>query len=251
VKKGFAAIVLYARAPSRGAVKTRLIPLLGAAGAEALHRALLTDSLRLLRSAARASGAIPYLSFSEPWRVSRRGPDAGLARAAAGIARLPQTSGALGRRMRTTLRELLRRGHDRVIILGSDAPTLPPERITRALQYLNAGSEVVLGPARDGGYYLIGARRIIPGMFTGIPWGTSRVLERTRRVLRSRGVAHRLLPPWYDIDRPADLRRARRHLATTRARGARRPPSDPRPFAARRTASFLRGLGGRPRAVGS
>jgi hypothetical protein len=236
-------------------VKTRFIPALGAGGAAALHRALLADSLRLLKSAAPAAGATAYLSFSEPWRAPRRGPGAAIARAAAGIARLPQTNGDLGRRMRATLRRLLRRGHDRVVIIGSDAPTLPPAWIARAFHLLEAGSEVVLGPARDGGYYLLGARRLVPGMFSGIPWGTGGVLESTRRALRSRGVTHHLLPAWYDIDRPADLRRARGQLLGSKSRGAGRHAAGARPFAARRTAALLRrlsrpesGRGGRPSA---
>ncbi len=236
------AIVLYARVPRPGAVKTRFIPLLGAGGAADLHRALLADSLRLIRRAATAAGATPYLSFSGAWRVPRRGPDGAIARAAAGIARLPQTGGDLGRRMRATLLLLLERGHDRVVIIGSDAPTLPPAWIARAFRHLADGSDVVLGPARDGGYYLLGARRVVPGMFRGIPWGTGRVLEITRGILDARGVAHRLLPPWHDIDRPADLHRARQRLPGARPRRALPRRAGASPFAARHTAAFLRRL---------
>ncbi|HEU4403132.1 MAG TPA: TIGR04282 family arsenosugar biosynthesis glycosyltransferase [Candidatus Polarisedimenticolia bacterium] len=226
------ALVLYARAPHEGAVKTRLIPWLDPEEALELHLAMLEDSLRLLRLAAARSGAAPFLSPSEPWEMSESGPGAGLAAAAAGLTRLPQEAGDLGVRLDATLSGLLKRGHAGVAIFGSDSPTLPPERPGEALSLLAGGAEAVLGPAEDGGFYLIAARRVVPGMLEGITWGGAAVLQQTIGALARAGVRPALLPDWYDVDRPADLERLLRDLRS------------PGRFVPERTAAFVSALEG-------
>jgi hypothetical protein len=223
------ALVLYARAPRRGAVKTRMVPPLDPDEALALHLALLEDSLALLRRATRRTGARPFVSFSEAWEPPGPGIPASLPRALEGIARLPQAGGDLGARLLATFGELLARGHPHVVILGSDTPTLPGERLDAALDLLRHGRDVVLGPAEDGGYYLIGAGRALPEIFQGIAWGTDKVMRQTLARLERAGARAALLPPWHDVDRPGDLERLRRELDAS-------PPAEPRP---RRTASWL------------
>ncbi len=221
--------MLYARAPRLGAVKTRLTPWLGRKEALALHLALLEDSLRLLRFAAAASGARPFLATSEPWAPGTGRGRRSLVRAASGLARIPQSRGDLGVRLQGTFRDLLERGHDRVVIFGSDSPTLPPAYLEEAVARLS-DRDIVLGPAEDGGFYLIGARRVVPGMLAGVPWGTSRVLQEALRLIERGGLHAFVLPRWYDVDLPEDLRRIRADLR--RAGGV--PPE--------RTAAFLEKL---------
>lgn len=224
------ALVLYARVPRPGAVKTRLCPWLSPAEALALHLALLEDSVRLLRSAAGDSDALPLIAFSEAWEPEESGPHASLARAAAGLPRLPQSGADLGERLEGTFRALLARAHRGVVIFGADSPTLPPAILASAVAALREGSQMVLGPAEDGGFYLIGSRRDPQGLLRGIRWGTGSVLRRTLQAIDRAGVRAALLPEWYDIDRPADLARARADLAR------------PRRFLPERTAAFIEGL---------
>jgi hypothetical protein len=204
--------VLYARVPVAGRVKTRFLPSLGAAGAAALHRALLLDSLELVAVAARRRGARPVIAWSEPWHPAADGPEAPIARAAAGFEELPQAAGDLGARLGDTLARLLVPGRGPAVILGSDSPTLPDGRIGEALEALR-DHDLVLGPAEDGGYYLIGARRPLPGMFAVVGWGGPGALRDTRAGAERAGGTVALLRPWYDIDRPADLERLRRDAA--------------------------------------
>ena len=202
------ALVLYARVPRIGGVKTRMTPWLSAGEALRLHLALLEDSLALLREGAAGAGAIPFLAFSEPWDPGSAEGFEGLASAAAGLARLPQIGTDLGERLRDSFATLAARGHRHAVVIGSDSPTVPPEFLASAFAALRR-ADVVLGPAADGGYYLIGAALPAPEMLTGIPWGTDRVLDSTLAALARAGVRVSLLPRWHDVDVPADLDRLR------------------------------------------
>jgi len=189
-----------------------MVPWLSEAEALRLHIALVEDSLRLLRATAAESGAVPFVSFSETRSAGRRTAP-GIARAAAGMERIAQRGADLGARLLGTFRSLRARGFRRVVVIGSDSPTLPPAVLDQAFAALRQGGEVVLGPAEDGGYYLVGSTRVLPEMFEGIPWGTDRVLRATLQGLHRSGVRAVILPRWYDVDRPADLETARRDLA--------------------------------------
>lgn len=173
------------------------------------------------------------MSFSEARGPAKR-TEAGssIVRSAAGIERIAQRGSDLGARLLGTIRSLRARGFRRVVVIGSDSPTLPPALLNQAFAALQQGAEVVLGPAEDGGYYLVGSTRVLPVMFEGIPWGTNRVLRATLQSLDRSGVRLFILPPWYDVDRPEDLERARRDLADW-------PPGVPAPESTR---AFVRAL---------
>ena len=156
-----------------------MIRWLGARGALGLHLALLEDSLRLLRTAARDAGAAPFLAFSEDWEPGQESELAPLAGAAAGLPRLPQSGGDLGERLSGTFLRLTALGYRRAVVIGSDSPTLPVAILRAAFGTLRLDADVVLGPAEDGGYYLVGASRPVAELFRGIPWGTPGVLEAT------------------------------------------------------------------------
>lgn len=175
-------VLVFAREPRAGRVKTRLIPLLGAEGAARLHARLLRRALATAR-AARLGGV-------ELWGLRRqRGADLGL-------------------RMEHALRRALRRA-PRVVLMGADAPALRPAHLRRAARWLAGGADAVLAPAEDGGYALIALRRVSPRLFQGIGWGGPQVMAQTRARLGALGWRARELPEVWDVDRPEDVARLR------------------------------------------
>ena len=213
------ALVIFARAPRPGAVKTRLLPAFTAQEACEIHLALLGDVVeRSLRAA--GSRAHPLLAWSER-------PDPGAAAPAdlpAGLDEAVQPPGSLGERMALTVQERLRAGFAGVLILGSDAPTLPDDHLVAALDALGEG-KVVLGPAEDGGYYLVGMSRLHPEIFRNVAWGTPEVLAVTRKRLRHSGIGFEELGAWHDVDTPADVGRLWKEMLRLKGR---RPEALPR-----------------------
>ena len=112
---------------------------------------------------------------------------------------------------------------DRVVLIGSDAPTLPVAHVTAGLRALRR-ARVVLGPSLDGGYYLVGFRAPLPDVFTRMPWGGASVLARTLTRLRRARITPAVLPAWYDVDTPADLDLLTRHLAMLATLGSEPAP---------------------------
>jgi hypothetical protein len=204
-------LAVFARAPALGGVKTRLSPPLTADEALALHRALVEDTLESLGRVERPSLS-RLLLLSEPLK---RATDLDVPRNwSVGT----QSAGELGERLASLFHTSFRRGVERVVVLGSDSPTLPLEAVEEAFERL-AVKDAVLGPAEDGGYYLVGCRLWIPEMFRGITWGSAEVLGQTRAALERAGRSLDLLIPWYDIDRGEDLEKLRQEVAyLTRAR---------------------------------
>jgi rSAM/selenodomain-associated transferase 1 len=207
---------LFAKWPCAGAVKTRLAAELGPERAAQIALAFLLDSLDRL---AAVSGR----------RVIAFTPDdaaAGFLDVADGRFDLrPQGDGDLGTRMARFLSAEVDSGADAVVLVGADGPTLPLAFIGRAFEELQR-ADVVLGPATDGGYYLIGCARRVPPVFDGVEWGTSRVLTQTMAQLPAPDWRLSLLPPWYDVDTPADWDMLRGHVAALRRAGL--DPSVPR-----------------------
>lgn len=193
---------LLARLPVAGAVKTRLIPALGEQGACALHTHLLRDRLQLLQSCKQ------HLGLAVEWWVDSEAPHPLLADFPDPV--LVQRGSHLGERMQHALASALQReGLVRVLLIGSDCPALDRDYVAGALQALQDGAEVVLGPALDGGYVLIGlaaaARSRMACLFRDIDWGSDAVLEQTLCRIRDAGLICRLLDALPDVDRPGDL----------------------------------------------
>jgi rSAM/selenodomain-associated transferase 2/rSAM/selenodomain-associated transferase 1 len=191
-------LILFARYPIDGRVKTRLIPALGAEGAAALHRRLVLRAWRTAHETCRAVPADLEVHFdggTEHAMSHWLGDNAHF---------FPQRAGDLGERMAGAFEESFRTGSAATVIIGSDCPGLSSGIITAAFARLRE-TKVVLGPAQDGGYYLIGLSRPMPELFRGIPWGTDRVLADSLAVLQRRGCKPALLEPLGDIDRPEDL----------------------------------------------
>lgn len=192
-------LMIFAKAPEPGRVKTRLAPALGEAGAAALHAAFVRDVVARHRRPDRRLTVWRAGDLEDPLWAELD-------------ARLETQRGAdLGARMRAAFTAELA-GDARVVILGTDSPTLPPALVDEAFAALER-VPAVLGPACDGGYYLLGLRGGPPPIFEDIAWGTESVLVETLRCIRRVGMGCHLLPFWYDVDRPADLELLRAHLA--------------------------------------
>jgi hypothetical protein len=191
------ALVVFLKAPRPGAVKTRLIPALGEENATALYRVLAEEGVR---RTAPVGGEYERLFFFAP-DDARAEMEAWLG--ARGW--LPQEGRDLGGRMAAAFETAFREGAQRVAIVGTDAPWVSRERVLEALSALDA-HPVVLGPARDGGYYLIALACPRAELFDGIAWSTSGVLRTTIAKARALGLPVRLLQPLTDIDTLEDVR---------------------------------------------
>jgi rSAM/selenodomain-associated transferase 1 len=188
------ALAVIAKEPVAGLAKTRLVPALGTAGATRAATAMLADTL----AAVRASGAEPWLCFTPAAARERLG------RLAPGFGLLAQAAGDLGDRLAACLAELLAAGADRVAIVGADTPHVPQASYRQAFALLDE-ADVVLGPALDGGYYLVAAKAARPELFVGVPMGTEMVLAETLARAASDRLVVALLPPLRDLDRVEDL----------------------------------------------
>lgn len=191
-------LIIFTRYPDSGQVKTRLIPALGLEGATALHRRLVLRTLRTASAACekmKAELEIHFVGGNEEAMRHWLG-DGWLFR--------PQHEGDLGNRMSKALGDCLHQGASATVIIGSDCPGLTAGLLIEAFDRLSE-SPVVLGPANDGGYYLIGLRKPFPELFCGIAWGGDKVLADSLRILERDHVTPALLPPLDDLDRPEDL----------------------------------------------
>ena len=190
-------ILVFARAPVPGETKTRLIPALGPEGAATLHALLIERTLLALADLQSAS--------VELWCT----PDTEQAffrhcREKFGCTLKQQQGADLGSRMASALESALADA-PWAILLGTDCPDLHARDIQEAIAALNRGTDAVVGPAHDGGYYLIGLRQTSPQLFSDIPWGSGSVWELTRERLEQLGWRYSLLRTQHDLDRPEDL----------------------------------------------
>jgi hypothetical protein len=189
------AVLVFVRAPEAGRVKTRLAAEIGGEAALRVYVRLAEHALEQARAAG-AEVRVHYTPADAGERVQAwLGP---------GAAYLPQAEGDLGERMRDAFDAAFAAGFRRVVIIGSDLPDLSAELLRRAFALLDAG-EAVLGPARDGGYWLLGLRRPVPEVFRGIAWSTAEVFAETVARLRAEGIEPALLEVLSDVDEAADL----------------------------------------------
>jgi rSAM/selenodomain-associated transferase 1 len=211
------AIAIMAKAPLAGRSKTRLMPLLRADQAAALSAAFLRDMTENLREAGAASAISPYVAYAPAGQeelfegILADGTQLILADGSPGM---PQGVEGFGRCLLHAVQHLLEAGYDSACVLNSDSPTLPTDYLRQAAAYLaQPGDRAVLGPAEDGGYYLLGLKRAHAHIFTGIDWSTGSVAAQTRARAVECGVPLMELPPWYDIDEPASIERLGNDLA--------------------------------------
>ncbi|HXK26914.1 MAG TPA: TIGR04282 family arsenosugar biosynthesis glycosyltransferase [Candidatus Binatia bacterium] len=218
------ALAVMAKAPIAGEVKTRLVPLLTHEQAADLYRALLLDQLEHLSRLTVADLYLVYAPGSAAPLMKQLAPP--------NFHCFAQRGGDLSERMDAAFIDLWRRGHRNVVLVGSDLPALPLSYLETAFGLLVTSThQVVLGPSRDGGYYLVGMNQPTPEMFQNMTWSHNQVLAQTTDKLGKLGIQPALLPGWFDIDSFEDLKQLKA-LSEPTARGA-----------VRRTLSYIEGLG--------
>ncbi len=197
------AVIVMAKDPRPGLAKTRLIPALGAAAAAGLYRAFLQDVL----DTTAAVRADRFVYAWPPESVARLGEIA-----EGRFTVRPQAGKTLSERMIAAFAELFAAGYGAVAMRNSDSPTLPAEVVSEALAALERGADLVLGPDRGGGYYLVGLREPRPELFRGFAMSTTSVLEETLRRAASAKLRAHTLRAWLDVDTGDDLELLRREL---------------------------------------
>src|SRR5690554_1575735 len=202
------AVVVFAKPPVEGKVKTRLACEIGDALATGLYRCFLADiSAMVSEFVAQSDAAVtPILAYNRDAQhpgysdFRRRGFDF-----------WDQGAGDLGARMAAVSQRCFDEGAKRVMIIGADSPTLSPAHLRRAVAALDT-HEVALGPSFDGGYYLVAMRRARPQIFRGIDWSTDRVFAQTVAACRASSLLCATLEFWYDVDTFGDLIFLKTHL---------------------------------------
>jgi len=192
------ALIVFAKAPIPGEVKTRLCPPLDPDEAASLHGTLVLDTVERAKGLAGASLYVagapdlahPFFKVLEgrygAKLLAQRGPD-------------------LGARMKWAMQDAFEQGAEDVLLTGTDLPTLPRARLQQALTLIKK-HDVVLGPTADGGYYLIGLRKMVPALFEGIAWSTAEVFADTKKKIEDAGLSLGLLPECRDLDTLEDLK---------------------------------------------
>jgi len=188
-----------AKAPVTGEVKTRLLPAVTAEEAAELSRALLVDQLKHLQEFDAADFYLAFAPDDARLLMENLAPPC--------FRLFPQEGADLGARMEAAFKRLFDIGHRNIVLIGGDLPPMPLRYFAEAYAFLATSNQrVVLGPSRDGGYYLVGCNQPTPQIFQGMRWSHSAVLAQTQDKLASLKIDYHLLPTWFDIDTPADLR---------------------------------------------
>ena len=228
------ALVMMAKAPRIGAVKTRLTPLLSSEQAARLSCCFIrdmADNIGTLTDDSRVSGVVAYTPNGEEDAFDGLLPD--------GFHLLAQRGADLGERLLNAAADLFNVGFANVCLINSDSPTLPQSLLIDALTALRrAGERAVLGEASDGGYYLIGLQAPQPHLFQGIAWSTPRVASQTLARAAERGLDVTRLAHWYDVDDAPSLRELHDELRGTGPWAGNRHRGYPAP----ETARFLQEL---------
>ena len=194
--------VLFAKKPVPGAVKTRLQSHLSTSEAARLYEAMLLDCATALHETQAAAKVVAFTPAHAEDALRTLLAPIGT------FEYVPQPEGDLGQRMESLMQWAFARA-ERVVIIGSDSPSLPARYIDEGLALLRE-KEVVLGPSTDGGYYLVGRRKGESRIFQDVAWSTGMVFEQTLARLGTQTLG--LLPPWYDVDTPAEAGFLKVHL---------------------------------------
>ena len=220
-------MAIMAKAPRVGEAKTRLVPPLSPEEAAALSACFIRDAAENVAAAGRQAPIEGYIALWPPDAAPE------LPALAAGTQLLPSRRGGLGASLYGAAADLCAAGYCSVCLINSDSPTLPTAILVDAARALAApGDRIVLGPAEDGGYYLIGLKRAHHSLFENVAWSTPRVFAQTTERACELGFCPVVLPGWYDVDDLASLRRLNAELRDA-------DPSEGS-HQARHTAAFLR-----------
>lgn len=189
-------LIVFAKYPQPGGVKTRLSPPLSPQDAADLYRAFLLDAIQSYLTLPAPIEVVIYLgSETDIPAMEQLLADSGCG----GLPIRAQRGAGLGERLEHALAEAFREGIARACVVGTDHPTLPLRLLLQGFVGL-AAAQAVVGPATDGGYYLIGMNRMISELLRGMPYSTERLLEQTLLATEIHHVPLQQLPPWYDVD---------------------------------------------------
>jgi rSAM/selenodomain-associated transferase 1 len=197
------AIIIMAKEPRPGLVKTRMIPDYDPTMVSKLYLGFLMDRIDQVRGISHGDHYIAYTPESTEDFFRELAPSEFLL--------IPQEGKDLGERLSNISDKLFQEDYGKIVIMDSDSPNLPSDYITSSFKYLQ-NSDVVLGPCEDGGYYLVGLSHHVPGIFLDIPWSTPEVLVVTQERAKAEGKTIHLLEKWYDVDTKADLIRLKHDL---------------------------------------
>lgn len=203
---GHVQLIVFTRFPEAGRTKTRLIPALGPEGAAHLQRRLIEQTVATARELARLRNVRLVIQYCDSELKQMRlwlDPENNMAFR-------PQAEGDLGQRMNMAASEAFAQGAKRFLLIGTDIPGLSAALLARAFDLLIT-HDLVLGPAVDGGYYLIGLTRPEPALFAGIEWGTGTVFSATLVKAATLNLTVAQLEPLTDVDRPEDLEHLNHH----------------------------------------
>jgi rSAM/selenodomain-associated transferase 1 len=194
------ALLIFAKCPIPGMVKTRLMPTLSPEQAADLYRCMLSDVMAKVM----LLPEIAIYLFYEEGGAAREY----FAESCHDVTSFPQKGKDLGERMAEALRTVFAMGHSSAVVIGTDSPDLPISFIEDAFERLESGkSTAVFGPTEDGGYYLAGMKRLYRELFCDLPWSSVAVLRETLKRAKEAGIAAFLLPIWHDVDTATDLDR--------------------------------------------
>jgi rSAM/selenodomain-associated transferase 1 len=194
-----ACVLVFARYPTPGQAKTRLIPALGPEGAAQLYQGLAERMIAQVRSLQR-QGAVDIVIWHSGATAEAMGIWLGK-----DLTYCAQPEGDLGHRLATAIDWAFDQGYGAALVIGTDCPDLDAAILNQGLAALAAGADLVLGPAQDGGYYLLGLTAPQPTLFEGIAWSTSAVLAQTEAQAQRLQLTSAYLPTLVDIDTPEDL----------------------------------------------
>jgi rSAM/selenodomain-associated transferase 1 len=196
------AIIIMAKVPEAGKVKTRLQPFLSAEQCAAFAKCLLRDAIEKAASLQNqliiAYSPIERRAFFDEFSQHK-------------IILVPQTGVDLGEKMFNAFNFAFEQKIDSAVMIGTDSPTFPRKFIEKAFEFLEK-TDAVLGESEDGGYYLIGLKKLKKEIFEGVTWSSPETFEQTARNLENCGLKLSLLPKWFDVDLPGDLERLTKEL---------------------------------------
>lgn len=200
--------IVFAKEPAPGKVKTRLTPPLEPVEAVALYTAFVQDVCGTIAAVAQEGDrkvlAAPGGAGTELASIAREH----------GFETVEQVGADLGARMAKAIGDELGRNSRAVVLVGSDSPTMPSESVREAVRRLHSTTHgAVIGPAGDGGYWLVGAAGEVPDLFQDVAWSTRDVLSQTLARAKAAGIDLALLPFWYDVDEIADVKLLDAHIA--------------------------------------
>ena len=198
-------LIIIAKEPQIGTTKTRLSPPLKLSEAAALFEALLLDTIDLASSINGIDLAVAVTPPESIGYFERKTPE--------GTLLIPVTCVEIGDCLKQVFEELFQLGYPKVLAFNSDGPSLPKEYIHKAILILDR-HDVVFGPSEDGGYYLVGLKKLYPEIFCDIEWSTPQVLEQSIAKAGQENLRVSLIPEWYDVDTEADLKRLLQEIRT-------------------------------------